>query len=59
MTNEEIKNAVSEISKLTAANKVITEAGGFFTPEQVANEKISWKLKMKLRFEAGMEIGTY
>ena len=57
--NNEIKNIIAEINSLTATNAAITKAGGFFTAEQVANEKKSWALKMNLRFNHRMEIGTY
>jgi hypothetical protein len=55
----EIKNIIAEIKTLTACNAEITKAGGFFTQEQIDNEKKAWKLKMNLRFNHGMEIGTY
>ena len=58
-TNNEIKNIIAEINSLTAANAAITKSGKFFTAEQVANEKKSWALKMNLRFNHGMEIGSY
>lgn len=58
MTNE-IQNIIAEIKALTARNAEITKAGGFFTQEQIDNEKKAWKLKMTLRFDHGMEIGTY
>ena len=57
--SSEVKNIISEINSLTAANAAITKAGKFFTEEQVANEKKSWALKMNLRFNHGMEIGSY
>jgi hypothetical protein len=50
-----IKTIIAEINSLTATNAEITKAGGFFTAEQVANEKKSWALKMNLRFNHGME----
>lgn len=55
----EIKNIIDEINKLTAANLEITKSGTFFTAEQIENEKKAWVLKMKLRFDHGMEIGSY
>ena len=55
----EVKDIISEINSLTAANAAITKAGKFFTKEQVANEKKSWALKMNLRFNHAMEIGSY
>ncbi len=55
----QIKNIISEIKALTDRNAEITKAGGFFTQEQIDNEKKSWKMKMVLRFDHGMEIGTY
>jgi len=58
MTNE-IQNIIAEIKTLTARNAEITKAGGFFTQEQIDNEKKAWKMKMTLRFDHGMEIGTY
>jgi hypothetical protein len=58
MTNE-IKNIIAEIKTLTARNAEITKAGGFFTQEQIENEKKAWKMKMTLRFDHGMELGTY
>jgi hypothetical protein len=57
--NTEVQNIISEINRLTSINAEITKGGGFFTEEQIANEKASWKLKMTLRFDHGMEIGTY
>ena len=55
----EIKNIIAQIKSLTDRNAQITKGGQFFTPEQVENEKQAWKLKMDLRFNHGMEIGTY
>ena len=57
--NTEVQNIITEINRLTSINAEITKSGGFFTEEQIANEKASWKLKMSLRFDHGMEIGTY
>jgi len=57
--NAEVEMLIAEVKKLTARNAEISNAGGFFTAEQIANEKIAWKMKMKLRFDYGMEIGTY
>ena len=57
--NAEVKNIIAEIKKLTSVNAAITKSGKFFTQEQIDNEKKSWALKMKLRFDHGMEIGTY
>lgn len=55
----EIQNIVAEIKLLAARNAEITKAGGFFTQEQIENEQKAWKLKMTLRFDHGMEIGSY
>ena len=57
--SNEIKNIIAEIKSLTAANAAITKSGKFFTAEQFANEKKAWALKMNLRFNHGMEIGSY
>lgn len=59
MKTNEIKNIINEINSLTSRNAQITKSGGFFTEEQIQNEKKSWALKMTLRFDYGMEIGTY
>ena len=58
MTNE-IKNIIAEIKTLTARNAEISKRGGFFTQEQINNERRSWRLKTRLRFDHGMEIGCY
>jgi 23S rRNA pseudoU1915 N3-methylase RlmH len=58
LTNE-IKDIIAEINRLTEANAEITKSGKFFTSEQFANEKKAWALKMNLRFNHGMEIGSY
>jgi len=55
----EIKNIIAEIKSLTAANAAISKAGGFFTAEQIANGKKAWALKSILRFDHGMDHGTY
>jgi hypothetical protein len=57
--NDEVKLLIAEVKKLTARNAEISNAGGFFTAEQIANAKIAWKMQMQLRFDYGMEIGTY
>lgn len=58
-TKNEVKALIAEINRLTAINVAIVKAGGIFTAEQVANEKKSWALRMRLRSDHGMEIGTY
>jgi hypothetical protein len=57
--NAKINEMILTIKKLTARNLEISKAGGFFTDEQIENEREAYKLKMVLRFDYGMEIGTY
>lgn len=55
----EAQAIINEIKRITAINEAITKAGGFFTVEQIENERKTWKMKMNLRFDYGIEIGTY
>jgi len=57
--NPVIKSIIAQIQRLEAANAAITHAGGFFTAQQIANAQIAWTLKMQLRFDHGLEIGSY
>lgn len=50
---------INDIKSLESANAAIARTGCFFTETQIANEKLSWKMKMALRRDFGMELGTY
>lgn len=50
------KAMISEVKGLRESNRRITESGGFFTAQQVANEKRAWPIICALRFDHNINI---
>ena len=50
---------IDTVRSLVAKNRDITKAGGFFTPEQVANEAEAHRLQMRLRFDHNVPQSAY
>ncbi len=49
-----VKELLEEGRRLYARNGAITKAGGFFTPEQVENERRINRIRQELRFGHGI-----
>lgn len=47
----EQQSMIQQVRTLLECNRQITEDGGFFTAEQIANEKVAWPIICSLRFD--------
>lgn len=52
----EQQEMIATVRALRESNLRITESGGFFTGQQIANEKKAWPIICALRFDHGIAI---
>lgn len=53
------REMIAQIKRLEYRNKLLFQNTGRIMPEAVKNEREAWQLKMRLRFDHKMDLGTY